>query len=102
MNGWETEAFIAQDNIRKRRHAKFIKLFDRNHFTMMTRIFLRVHILKCFASFTRILNGLITFLQQNARTRKTEIETTVSKSLTTNTYRYIIYIKPISFRFFGW
>ena len=54
MNGWETEAYIKQDNIRKLYHAKFIKLYSRNHFTMMSRIFERVHILKCFELFTRL------------------------------------------------
>ena len=78
MNGWETEAFIAQDNIRKTRHAKFIKLFVRNHFTMMSRIFWTVQVLKFFPSLTRTPNGFIIFLQRNARTEKAEIEKTVA------------------------
>ena len=47
-NGCKNEAYIVQNNIRKKRHAKFIKLFNRNHFTMMSRIFGRVHMLKMF------------------------------------------------------
>ena len=70
MNGWETEAFIAQDNIRKRRHAKFIKLFVRNHFTMMSRIFWTVQVLKFFPSFTRTPNGLMIFSPTECQNRK--------------------------------